>query len=144
MNPDPSSAVPMISVSLPRVGTSRRRVRPTPRSRRRRAPTCSRHPRPGAATCHPKRFKRSKGNRRPGCMLRTHDPSQSSGSPMVPPLSSAPCLEVGSSILARPRPAKDGQPYQQIASQQFTMPAVPPSWPPATGTKKPATLVTGR
>ena len=40
-------------------------------------------------------------------------PSQSPGSPMLPPLSSAPCLVVGSSIPARPRPTKDGRPYPQ-------------------------------
>ena len=38
---------------------------------------------------HPRRCIHSKGNRRPGCMLRTYDPSQLPGLPMVPPLSSA-------------------------------------------------------
>ena len=37
------------------------------------APT--RHQPPGAATCHPKRCIRSKGNRRPEWMLRAYTPS---------------------------------------------------------------------
>jgi len=41
--------------------------------------------------------RRSKGNRKPGLMLRSYVPSKSSGSPMVPPLSSASALINGAS-----------------------------------------------
>ncbi|MEY5006630.1 MAG: hypothetical protein RI969_1718 [Verrucomicrobiota bacterium] len=79
------------------------------RRRAGRAPLpAPRHPPPGAATCHPERYIRSKGNRRPGRMPRSsctpahhpvppccpfaccidlfHQPNRASGPLVLPPL----------------------------------------------------------
>jgi hypothetical protein len=161
MNPNPSSIIPMITVSLPRVGTRRRRVRPAPRSRPRRAPTCSCHPRPGAATCHPKLVSHIctfVQELRSDLHLCTSYPA-----PVPEPDNPYPtpdCRDLRPEnvwpqlIIRSPSAAPFefclgcDQPSLRASSVCPVSPcpraSMPPPEPPATATKKPATLVTGR